>query len=286
MAVRAWTETAAGGPRPDPWVRRVGVGLAAVLMVLILAGCQVTTSVMVSVQQNGTGSVTVVVTADRAAVLAVGGIAGQLQDSDLAAAGWRVTTASGSDGTEVVTLTHGFSELSQVPTILAEVGRAPTGAHTPLFAVEITQTRTFFKTTTTAVGRVDLTCGLACFGDAGLKRAYGSELGLAPAGLEGPGGTAATERDFRFSLVLRIPGKTGASDAPPGQQLRWTPVLGRQTPISARSTAIDVTHVAEASAGGGATVIGLAILMVAVFAGVRAGRRRRRAGRTARPDHP
>ena len=59
-----------------------------------MAGCQVHTEMADRAAPNGTGTVTVTVTLDHAAVTALGGqaaLAAQLQDADLVAAGWAVT---------------------------------------------------------------------------------------------------------------------------------------------------------------------------------------------------
>jgi hypothetical protein len=252
-----------------------------VVLAVILTGCQVTAAVVVRVGQDGTGTVTVTVTLDRAATAAVGGVEGQLRTSDLAAAGWTVTSGSGADGSTVVTLAHGFSQLSEVPAILADVARAPGGAHAPLFVVHVGQTRTFWRTTTTAGGTIDLTCGLSCFGDDGLTQAYGSELGVDPGRPGGPGSAATAAHDVRFSFRLELPGRvTSSSGAGPGR-LGWTPTLGQRLPVSARATVVDRTHVREVSAAGGVTVIGIGVVVLVPLVAVRRrGRFRRRPNRS------
>ena len=192
--------------------RRVRAALVAVA-VLVLTGCGVTTSVAVRVQRNGSGTVTVAVTLDRAAVSAVGGVEGALHVSDLEAAGWKVVSGPAPGGGTVITLTQSFTRLSQLPGILAEVGRTPAGA--PLFVLRVTQGGTFFTSRTTAAGSVDLTCGLSCFGDAGLQRTYGSDLGVDSTALQTAAGRAAIERDLTFRFTLQMPGRVSSSDALP-----------------------------------------------------------------------
>jgi hypothetical protein len=266
----------ASGSRP----RSARAGLVAILLAVALAGCQVTTAVGVQVRPDGTGSVTVGVEFDRAAVAAVGGIDGQLHVADLQAAGWRVTSTAVAGGGTLVSLAHPFSRPSEVPAILAEVGRAPTGARTPLFTLRLAEHRTFWSTTTTARGAVDLTCGLACFGDTGLQRSYGSELGVSPTYLGGAGGPAVAAAALRFSFRLRLPGRILSSDASPGRPgLRWAPVLGATTTLSAGSVAPDVSHIVEASAAAALAVIFLAVAVVTSAGSRRRPTRRRDAHR-------
>jgi hypothetical protein len=263
------------------------LGLA--LLALLLTGCQVATTVAVQVGPGGNGRVTVTVAFDPAAVRAVGGVAGALQVSDLEKSGWTTTTATGAGGSTRVTLTHAFARTSDVPVLLAEVGQSPTGTHAPLFTLRLDQTKDRDATTTTASGDVDLSCGLSCFGDAGLQRVYGSELGVDEPTLRTAAGRAAAERDFPFAFELAVPGPVTSSNAPAGGTgLHWTPVLGQRILISASATAtlpaaehgpVHAAKAAAAAVGGGSTGVGVAIILavgiVVVAAGLGFGFRRR-----------
>jgi hypothetical protein len=257
--------------------------MAAIVLALVLTGCQVTTSVAVRVGHGGSGQVTVAVSFDRAARAAVGGVRSQLRDSDLLAAGWTEATTSGPDGSTVVTIVHGFSHPWQIPGLLAELGRSPDGRHLPLFRLEVHQTSTFFHTTTTATGRVDLSCGLDCFADPGLQRDYGSAFGVDAGTLAGPHGAAVAARTFRFAFGLTVAGRVISTDASSRHpSLRWTPALGRSTPLAVTATAIDSRHVAETTAASGLTIAGLAVVILIVVIGLRRRRRSRAGGRHLR----
>jgi hypothetical protein len=258
--------------------QRLWAGVTAIVVAAVLAGCQVTTSVVVHVGQHGRGSVTVTVDFDRGATRAVGDIDAQLRDSDLVAAGWLVRTTTGSAGSTDVTLVHAFSRLGALHGLLAELGRSPTGRHQPLFDVQVRQTRAFFHTTTTLTGGIDLGCGVACFGDAGLQRTDGSDVGVDPSTLEGAAGASAATRALRFSFGLQVAGRISSTDAPVRRPaLTWTPILGRTIPLAATTTAIDSRHVAETTAAGAVTVIVVGAVIVVVVIGVRRRRGRNRA---------
>jgi hypothetical protein len=288
VAGRGWPPSSSGRRA------RLGFGAAALVAVLLLTGCQVATTVAVRVGPAGNGAVTVTVTFDAAAARAVGGVAGALSVADLQKSGWTVATATGAGGATRVTLTHAVAEVSDVPALLAEVGRSPTGARGPLFTLLLTQTTSAAAVVTTASGEVDLSCGLSCFGDAGLQRDYGSELGVNEATLRTPAGRAAADRDFPFAFDLAVPGRiTSSNAAPDGSELHWTPVLGHRILITASATAtlpaakggpIHVAKVAAAAVGGGSTgagvailgAVGIAVVMVVLGLGYRRrlGRRR------------
>ena len=73
----------------------------------------------------------------------MGGVEGALHVADLEAAGWNVVSRPVPGGGTLVTLTQSFIRLSQLPGMLAEVGRSPAGA--PLFVLQVTQGGTFFR---------------------------------------------------------------------------------------------------------------------------------------------
>jgi hypothetical protein len=257
--------------------------IAAVILAVVLAGCQVTTTVAVRVAANGTGTVSVVVVLDHQAALEVGNLAGQLQTSDLVAAGWSVHgPEQGTADTTVVSVSHPFARLTQLPGILAEVASPGTGTNGAApFVLRVTRRTTSSGTTTTAVGAVDLRCGLSCFGDAGLQKDYGSEVGVNPAALEGPAGPAAAKQDLAFELTLQLPGRVTASNAAADHagRLHWNPALGASTPITVTAVTPHPARSAfggpDVSNGANAALAG-AVVVVIVALGLVWRRRRRR----------
>ncbi|HLH99190.1 MAG TPA: hypothetical protein VKV06_00280 [Acidimicrobiales bacterium] len=217
-----------------PWL---AVLLTAVLAVL--TGCQVTTTVGVHVAGDGSGAVRVQVTLDRQADAAVGGLARQLDTSGLAAAGWTTTRpALGPDDSVVVTATHRFTRLAQVPAILAEVaGPGPARKAKTPYVLHLTRTQTAHGTAYTATGTVDLRCGLSCFGDAALQKSFGSAVGVDPSSLEGKDGAAVADKDLTFRLAVTLPGSLTASPGASrdGSTATWKTALGRATSVHGSS---------------------------------------------------
>jgi hypothetical protein len=276
---------------------RLHRGRLALLCVLVaaivgLAGCSVTTTVGVQVTPNGSGAVTVDVTFGRQAAAAVGGVIGQLKTSDLAAAGWVVAgPKTGPDDSTVVAVTHRFAKLAQIPGILGEVA-AGTGSAAP-FALHVTRAGPGDRQTVTATGTVDLSCGLSCFGDAALRKTFGSAVGVNASAFSGPSGRAAARRDFVFHFTLTLPGRLTATGtaARKGGTLTWTPTLWSSTPLQATSLIVTAptTHTTLPADGakdsGAAVVVAVVALIILVGLAWRLLRRRRRR-KTAAEDDP
>lgn len=244
---------------------------------ITVAGCGVGTGVDVTVQPNGTGTVGVTVTLDRAALTQVGDLGAQLQTSDLAQAGWTVAgPRPGPDGSEVVSATKPFATPSEAGGDLASLaGTGP--ASTRPFRLRLTRQHTFWHTSLAVTGTVDLTCGLGCFGDAGLARQLGG-VGIDPGALSAQSGQTAAQV-LTFSVVVHLPGQIRAASpgVVNGHAVTWKPVLGQALPVTAssrsvNSRAVEIVIIAAA--------VALVLLAIAVIALVR--RRRRGRGHARR----
>jgi hypothetical protein len=252
--------------------------IAAILVMLGMAGCQVHTEVAIRAAPNGTGTVTVTVTLDHAAVTALGGqaaLAAQLQAADLVAAGWAVTgPAAGADSTTVVSASHPFANLSEAGQLVEEVAGSGSAGSRP-FAVTLTEQHSFWHTDVVLSGQVDLTCGVNCFGDAGLGRALGSRLGVDPGPLISAAGQQPNQV-FSFSLNADLPGTLQSTNAAShqGSTLQWNPQLGHVLVLSASTRTWNRGRIITFIAVGGGLVLVLLGLMV--FWLVRRRRRRRR----------
>jgi hypothetical protein len=212
---------------------------------VLLAGCGVTTTVGVQVAENGAGEVTVRVVLDRQAVSEVGGLVGQLRTSDLVAAGWTVTGPTARrHGGEVVTVTHPFARVDQVPALLAEVASPGSGSPAP-FVLNLQRSGSPARVTTTAIGRVNLRCALSCFGDAGLQKAFGSPVGVNAAGFAGSTGLAAARQDFVFRFTLTLPGQVVSTNGASlrGGTLEWDPLIGRIVRMRASSAVVNASAI-------------------------------------------
>jgi hypothetical protein len=207
----------------------------------LLSGCQVDTAVSVTATPAGTGAVAVSVTFDKSAVAALGGSASLesgLDLSGLGPEGWVVEPPrSVPDGGVVLRASHQFATPEQAGVLLADLAGSGPAAQRP-FHLVLSQSKSFWHVYERLRGTVDLECGLACFGDPGLRSALGSSTGVNPASL-GAGSTSSAGRVFRFLLEATLPGKVsstnaltpqGAAPSSIGTQ-HWQPALGQVTEV-------------------------------------------------------
>lgn len=139
----------------------------AVCAVVLLSACRVDQSVSLTVEPNGTGSVTVVVTADKDVVTKAPSLAQDIRTEDLEKAGWKVDgpTKTKSGGLSV-TLTHSFSSPEGATAVLAQVSEG----RGPLHDLVLTRSGKDTNSTWTLAGRLEVTGGLDSFiDDAGLE---------------------------------------------------------------------------------------------------------------------
>ena len=185
---------------PDGLVRRV-VGISsAVLFVFVVSACQVDLSTTVNVAGNGSGTITVIATADAAAVRAAPELATSLNVDDLVAAGWTIETQSPStDGGLAIVLQHAFTQPDEATVLLSQLS----GERGPLQAVTLTRTGNLNDAVYQFNGVGGLPDGLAGFADAAALTALGS----APfaAALAQSGG--ALSDALAISFVLTMPGE-------------------------------------------------------------------------------
>ena len=149
---------------------RLLVACVAAVALVALSGCQASTQIAGAEAANGTGVVRVTITLDPSALAALGGqtaLAAQLQDADLVAAGWAITgPRAGPASATVVIAAHAFASPAEASTLVEELAGSGAASQRP-FRLTLVQRRNFWRTDTTLTGTVDLTCGLACFGDSG-----------------------------------------------------------------------------------------------------------------------
>lgn len=217
---------------------RVGAATVAAAMAAILSACQVTVRTGVNANRDGSGTVAVTVLLDHEAAQAVPNLAEQLQTSDLVKAGWRIDGPKPGPGNGVmVSATKAFANPNQARQVMAEVS----GANGPFHDVRLTRHHSFFTTKTAFQGRIDLTCGLACFSDTALQQQLGPDLGLDPARLQKDAGIIL-DRLFKFEVQVRLPGSLQSSNAPTqvGNGAQWRPRLGTAATLTASARAWNV----------------------------------------------
>ncbi len=239
---------------------------ALVAAVVVLSGCQVSTSVTLDASSGGKGAVIVRVSLDHAAVEAVGGaaaLATEIRTADLKQEGWVVAgPAAGSGSTTVVTASHPYASPAQASELLADVAGSGPAATRPL-RIQLSQHHGFWHTDTVVKGTVDLSCGLKCFGDSGLQSALGSSTGVDPAPLLGQAGETQAQA-FPFSFSTRLPGNVHRSNAThvSGSVATWTPQLGQTLAVSAMSERLNWGSVLIVAIPGAVVVLGLLGLLV------------------------
>jgi len=150
--------------------RRVTTSFLAVVAGLLLTSCRVDITTSINVADNGSGVITVNVSADAATVDAAPELTDALNLDDLRAAGWDATVqADRPDGGVLVVLTHSFTTTDQATALLAQLA----GSNGPLRELALSRTGGMNDATYVFSGRGGLPQGLAGFADAEALSALG-----------------------------------------------------------------------------------------------------------------
>jgi len=249
-----------------------------VAALVVLGGCRVDTRVSVLDKGGGHGTVSVSAVLDHQAVQALGGesgLAGQLSVADLTAAGWSVSGPSSTPGGGATfTVSHGYSNPAEASRLLAEVAGTGPQSSRP-FQLTVSNHGGFFHDRDVISGRIDLTCGLSCFGDQGLQSALGNPNGVATAPLFQQAGQQPAQA-FGFTFGARLPGSVDSSNAASRNRsgLSWTTPLGKVTEVSATSESLNTGHVILLSILGGLFIAAVLVALIFLW--------RRRGGKHAR----
>ena len=199
-------------------LRRVFVVFAVVPAVIVLAACQANVRVNIYVSRAGSGTVSVTLDLDRSAAQSVG----QLQLADLEEAGWRISGPHPTAGGGLtVTASKPFPSPAEAEQVIGEVS----GSNGPFHDLHISRHQSLLgsRTTVTARGTVDLTCGVQCFADPALQQQLAAAGGAGVLGSAGgPGGPGASQT-VGFNVALHVPGKSTA----------WQGRLGEKTTLAA-----------------------------------------------------
>ncbi len=146
-------------------VRRV---LAACVCVVVLAGCRLDVAVDMTVEPDGTGTISILATADAELVAAVPTIAEDLALDDIVTAGWAVDGPNPTpDGGLTITFTHGFFSDEEATNLLNSLGA-------PFNEMSMVRNSSGQDTTTRLTGLLGLPDGFASFADEDLVAAVGS----------------------------------------------------------------------------------------------------------------
>lgn len=237
--------------------------LLGVVLVALLAGCQVKVAVDTTVEKDGHGTVAVGVGLDDKALSRVGDPATAVRTDDLVAAGWTVSPPTReADGLTWIRATKGFANPTELSAVLAEVA----GANGMLRDYTFTRDETDADITYRLKGTVDTSKGMATFADPTLSAALGGDpFGGNLAVIEAEEGRPVSDM-VSFAVTAKV-----ADGAP----TTYTPTLADKAPVP-----VDVSTV-ESKPPPLLQSIGLLVLVgagiAAVVVGLVAARRRFRA---------
>jgi hypothetical protein len=221
------------------------LALLVLVTVVLAAGCQVTTDVVVQVESDGSGVVEVVVSLDDDALARVPDVAGDrgtpeedladlLRTADLEAAGWEVEGPQRDADLTLVRLRQPFGTPEEATAVLASL--APEGV---MAGPELNRSTSFGFDEFAFSGVADLGEGLEAFSDAGVAEVLGgAPLGEDPDAVEERAGGSLGDV-FVLGVQVSLPG--GVDEA-------WTAELGGPAVMmEASSTVQDVPVLAAAA---------------------------------------
>lgn len=202
----------------------------------MLAGCRTTAEVAIDLDETGRGNVTVAVELDDAAAQRVGDLTELVAADDLQDAGWQISVSE-----RRVLARKPVSSQDELDLALAELGR-------PFSGLSFERRQTFARTSVAVMGSVDLSQGLAAFGDEELQRLTGSVTGVdvPPEALE-------------LALRVDLPGEETANAT--GPETRWELPLGTVTPVEAESTDVNIEGLMAAGVAAACAVVLLVLLL-------------------------
>ena len=228
--------------------------IAAVLVtVVLLASCRVDSVVTLNVKPNGSGTVTVVVTANADIVAKAPGLKTDVRVDDLKEAGWKVTgPVDTDDGGVSITLTRAFNGPLEATAILNQIN----GTRGPLKQLVVTRSGKDTNSTWTLAGKLEVNGGLEAFGDDAALQLLGGAPYL--------GEFTATGQDLGKVVGVTFNAQLpGTVDATTGLQkdgaITWRiPMDGTATDIATTATNVDVAS--SVSRVGRVFLLGLLIL--------------------------
>ena len=239
-----------------------------VLAALVLVtGCRVQLTTTLTVEDDGSGTLTQAVGFDDAALARVGDLSQQLAVDDLRAAGWTVDDPVREGDTTWVRAHHDFDDADEANVLLAQLS----GPDGPYREMVVTRTSSLISTSTEVRGTVDLSAGIAMFGDDQLTALLGPDgsAGLVPR-IEQEEGRPAEEM-VEVTFVAELPGTTesvgGVLGSPP-------------QPVDVSSSQ---NHLLSLF---GKVVLAALVVLTALVIGLRVRVRRRRRRRMMRSNLP
>lgn len=175
---------------------------------VLLSACRVDSVVTLDVKENGSGTLSVVTTADADLISRAPGLVEDLSFDDAKSAGWKVTEPSiTTDGGMQMTVSHSFNNPQEASLLLAQLS----GANGPFKEMSLTRSGKDTDSTWMLNGRLEVNGGLEAFADPKLLKTIG--------GSPFAGTLASSELDigqvigieFRAFLPGRIESTTGVN---------------------------------------------------------------------------
>lgn len=251
-------------------VARLAASIAAVV---VLSSCRVDSNITLAVKPNGSGNISVVITADKDIVAKANGLKADIRTDDLVAAGWKVVGPTDTnDGGLTITLTHDFMGPAEATTLLGQIS----GTRGPLHEMVITRTGKDTNSTYTLAGRLEVNGGLQAFAD----DATLNLLGSAPyaADVQAAGLDLGDAVGITFNAIL--PGKVNNTTGQAANGvISWrVPMDGTPTSLATSVTNVDIAS--SISRFAKVLVLGLLYLwiiasVILIFMVLRARNRRR-----------
>ena len=197
--------------------------------------------VAIEVDESGDGHVSAWAQLDEAASERIGDLSEFIAADDLREASWIVRADD-----RKVEVAKRVGSPADIEVAIAELS----GPDGPFAGLSFDRTTTFARTVVEVAGSVDLSEGVAAFGDDELERLTGSVTGV-----------DIPDDALRLSLVINLPGR-GTSNARIGSDApdptpRWALPLGVVTPVSAESTDVNVLGL-----GGVAVAVVAALVLI------------------------
>lgn len=199
-----------------------------VLLCILTAGCRLELDVNVAVEEDGSGSVEVVVGVDPDGIERIGGDLGAvLEVDDLTDAGWVVDGPDlEPDGYTRVRIRRPFADADEAAEIFADIA----GDEGPFQDFAVRRDPSFARTEWGFSGRVDFSGGIEAFGDAGLAAELdGEPLGQSVEEIEAQLGESLS-RLIQVRVGVRLPGEvTSNATTKAGNGAVWQVAFGDGT---------------------------------------------------------
>jgi hypothetical protein len=217
-------------------IRSSLVRIAAVAVAIVaLSACRVDSTISLKVNPNGSGSVTVVVTADKEIVAKTESLESDLRTSDLTAAGWKVgTLRTTTTGGRSLTLVHSFRTPAEATRILSTINNS----RGPLKNVVLARSGKETKSTFTVNGKLEVNGGLAAFADDAAIKLLGDSPYAGELNASGLDLGKAVGITFTVELPGKLNSTTGVQQT---NTVKWqVPMDGSSTDIATSSTNVAI----------------------------------------------